>query len=62
MKAIAHRPKGMQDLEGLLTVHPDADVVLVRQWVREFATATAWETELDEYYVLLDVLSVTAAL
>jgi hypothetical protein len=26
----------MQDIEGLLAAHPEADVVAVRQWVSEF--------------------------
>lgn len=41
MKAIAQRPQDLRDIEGLLDVHPDADVGRVRQWVREFAAATA---------------------
>jgi hypothetical protein len=38
MKAIARRPKDLLDIEGLLVAHPAADLVTVRQWVREFAT------------------------
>lgn len=39
MKAIAQRPQDLRDIEGLLDVHPGADVEQVRTWVREFATA-----------------------
>lgn len=39
MKAIAHRPRDLLDLEGLLHAQPTADVERVRRWVREFATA-----------------------
>jgi hypothetical protein len=39
MKAIAHRPRDLVDLEGLLLAHPEADIDLVRSWVGEFASA-----------------------
>jgi predicted nucleotidyltransferase len=41
MKAIAQRPQDLRDIEGLLDVHPGADIERVHRWVREFATATA---------------------
>ncbi len=53
MKAIAHRPKDLQDIEGLLRAHPHADVTRVRQWVREFAAATGMGDMLDEFDKLL---------
>jgi Nucleotidyl transferase of unknown function (DUF2204) len=53
MKAIAHRPKDLQDIEGLLKAHPDADVNRVRQWVREFAVATGMGDMLEEFDKLL---------
>lgn len=37
MKAIAHRPVDMADIQGILDVHPDLDLQRIRQWVREFA-------------------------
>ena len=49
MKAIARRPKDLQDIEGLLAAHPEADVVAVRQWVREFATAMTMSDMLDDF-------------
>jgi predicted nucleotidyltransferase len=49
MKAIARRPKDLQDIEGLLAANPDADVVAVRQWVREFATAMSMSDMLDDF-------------
>lgn len=39
MKAIAHRPQDLRDIEGLLDVFPEADVERVRQFVQEFAAA-----------------------
>lgn len=32
MKAIAHRPQDLRDIEGLLDVFPSADVESVRRW------------------------------
>jgi hypothetical protein len=53
MKAVAHRPRDMQDIEGLLEAHPDADVSAVRQWVKEFATATSMSDLIDDFDKLL---------
>lgn len=49
MKAFAHRPKDMQDIEGLLAVHPGADLVFVRQWLREFSAAVSMSDLLDDF-------------
>lgn len=49
MKAIARRPKDLQDIQGLLAAHPDADVALVRKWVSEFATALSTPDMLEEF-------------
>jgi predicted nucleotidyltransferase len=53
MKAIAQRPQDLRDIEGLLDVHPNADVERVRQWVREFATAMAMPDMLEALDKLL---------
>jgi hypothetical protein len=53
MKAIAHRPKDLQDIEGLLRAHPHADVARVRQWVREFSMATGMGDMLEDFDRLL---------
>lgn len=37
MKAIAHRPVDMADIQGVLDAHPDLDLQRIRQWVSEFA-------------------------
>jgi hypothetical protein len=39
MKAVAHRPKDLEDISGLLDAHPEADLAEVRRWVSEFASA-----------------------
>ena len=49
MKAFAHRPKDMEDIKGLLDANPDADLGIVRQWVREFATAMAMPDLLEDF-------------
>jgi hypothetical protein len=49
MKAVARRPKDLQDIEGLLAAHPGADVAAVRQWVSEFATAMSMVDMLDDF-------------
>lgn len=53
MKAVAHRPQDMQDIEGLLDAHPDADVETVRRWVREFATATTMSDLVEDFEKVL---------
>jgi hypothetical protein len=49
MKAVAHRPQDMQDIDGLLDNHPEVDVESVRRWVREFAVASAMSDLLDDF-------------
>lgn len=53
MKAVAHRPQDMQDIEGLLDAHPDADVETVRRWVREFAAATTMSDLVEDFEKVL---------
>jgi len=49
MKAVARRPKDLQDIEGLLAAHPEADVTAVRRWVSEFATAMSMSDMLKDF-------------
>ncbi|HWX30968.1 MAG TPA: nucleotidyl transferase AbiEii/AbiGii toxin family protein [Steroidobacteraceae bacterium] len=49
MKAVAHRPQDMQDIDGLLENHPEVNLEAVRRWVREFAAATAMSDLLDDF-------------
>jgi hypothetical protein len=53
MKAIAGRPQDLRDIEGLLDVHPDADIDRVRRWVREFSVAVTMPDMLDDFERLL---------
>ena len=37
MKAIAHRPKDLIDIQTIIDSHPDLDVKRIRYWVKSFA-------------------------
>jgi predicted nucleotidyltransferase len=53
MKAIARRPKDIEDIRGLLEAHPGADFAAARRWVREFATAMSMSDILEDFDKLL---------
>lgn len=53
MKAIAHRPQDLRDIEGLLDVFPTADVENVRRWLQDFATAAELPDLPEEFEKLL---------
>lgn len=53
MKAIAHRPQDLRDIEGLLDVFPAADVESVRHWIRDFAAAAELPELPEEFEKLL---------
>lgn len=59
MKAVAHRPRDLQDIEGLLQAHSQLDLQSVRQWVREFASVTAMSDLIDDFDKLLARLNRT---
>lgn len=54
MKAVAHRPQDLQDIEGLLDAHPEADLASARRWVREFASATAMSDLINDFERILE--------
>jgi hypothetical protein len=54
MKAVAHRPRDLEDIRGLLAANPDADVAAARRWIREFAQATGQPDLLGEFDKLLE--------
>jgi hypothetical protein len=53
MKAIAHRPQDLRDIEGLLDVFPTANVESVRRCVRDFAAAAELPDLPEEFEKLL---------
>jgi hypothetical protein len=54
MKAIARRPKDLEDIRGLLAAHPETDVGAARRWIREFAIAASMPDMLEEFDRVLD--------
>ncbi len=53
MKAIAHRPQDLRDIEGLLDVFSTANVESVRRWLRDFAAAAELPDLPEEFEKLL---------
>lgn len=53
MKAVAHRPQDLRDIEGLLDAFPTANVESVRRWVRDFAEAAELPDLPEEFEKLL---------
>jgi Nucleotidyl transferase of unknown function (DUF2204) len=49
MKAVARRPKDLEDIRGLLSAHPEANIAEARRWIREFAVATSMSEMLAEF-------------
>ena len=54
MKAVARRPKDLEDIRALLDAHPDADIAEAQRWIREFATASNMPDMLEEFDQLLE--------
>lgn len=48
MKAVAHRPRDLADIESILDGHSQLDLDRIRRWVREFATALQSPRLLDD--------------
>jgi hypothetical protein len=53
MKAVAHRPRDLADIESILDVHAKLDLRRVRRWVREFSTALAAPEILHDFNAML---------
>jgi len=49
MKAVARRPKDLEDIRGLLAANPDVNVSGARRWIGEFATAMSMPDILEEF-------------
>lgn len=39
MKAVAHRPRDLADIEGVLARNPGLDLERAQTWIREFSAA-----------------------
>ena len=53
MKAVAHRPQDLADIEAVLAAHPRLNLRRVRRWVREFSEALAMPEILHDLETLL---------
>jgi hypothetical protein len=54
MKAVAHRPRDLADIESVLDAHPKINLRRVRRWVREFSTALEMPEILNDLENILD--------
>lgn len=53
MKAVAHRPRDLADIEAVVDVHPNLNLRRVRRWVREFSEAMEMPEILDDLEAIL---------
>jgi hypothetical protein len=53
MKAVAHRPQDLADIEAILAVHPKLNLRRVRRWVQEFAAALSMPEIVSDLEALL---------
>jgi len=53
MKAVAHRPRDLADIEAILAAHPKLNLKKVRRWVREFSQALEMPEILSDLEALL---------
>lgn len=53
MKAVAHRPRDIADIEAILNVVPQLDLARVRYWVKQFADALEMPELIEDLEKLL---------
>jgi predicted nucleotidyltransferase len=53
MKAVAHRPRDLADIEAILAAHPKLNLKKVRRWVLEFSQALEMPEILSDLEALL---------
>jgi hypothetical protein len=53
MKAIAHRPKDLEDIQSIVEKHPRLDTHRIEEWVKSFGRAMALPDLWDEVRTLL---------
>ncbi len=51
-KAIAHRPKDIEDIRAVVDKHPDLDIARIQQWVKQFADVLGMPSLWDDIAVL----------
>lgn len=55
MKAVAHRPRDLADIESVMDAHPTLDIGRIRRWVREFANALEMPDIFDDTNKILNL-------
>jgi predicted nucleotidyltransferase len=53
MKAVAHRPRDLADIESIMDAHPKLNLRKIRRWVREFSTAVEMPDILNDVEKIL---------
>lgn len=53
MKAVAHRPRDLTDIEAILDAHPEVDHRRILRWVRQFAAAMEQPEVLTDLQIML---------
>jgi plasmid stabilization system protein ParE len=53
MKAVAHRPRDLEDIAAILAAQPGLNVRRVRRWLREFSGALEMPEILNDLEALL---------
>ena len=61
LKAVAHRPKDLIDVESLLQTHPNRDDARINRWVKEFADFLEAPELWDDYNALRKAAQNTGA-
>ena len=54
LKAVAHRPKDLADIQAVIDNHPDLDRARIKYWVKEFADTLEMPEILDDVAVWLE--------
>ena len=54
MKAIAHRPRDLADIESILDAHPKLNLRRVRRWVKEFSRAIEMPEIINDLETILE--------
>lgn len=53
MKAVAHRPRDLADIEAILAAQPQIDLRRVRRWIGEFAAALEMPALLQDFNAIV---------
>jgi hypothetical protein len=54
LKAVAHRPKDLADIQAVIDNHPDLDRARIKYWVKEFADTLEMPEIWDDVAVWLE--------